>query len=86
MAKEYIEKEAALNSVRLNEPNITNILASIVCIPAANVRENVKGEWLRTPTAWFYCSVCGEEPPDETNARTRFCPNCGADMTGGNDA
>ena len=38
------------------------------------------GKWLETPTAWIYCSVCGEEPPEETNIRTRFCPNCGAEM------
>jgi hypothetical protein len=49
-------------------------------LPAADVRENVKGEWLRTPTSWVYCSVCGEEPPQETNVTSDFCPNCGAKM------
>ena len=43
------------------------------------------GMWLRTPTGWVYCSVCGEEPPEETNARTKYCPNCGAVMDGGQD-
>lgn len=43
------------------------------------------GRWLRTPTGWVYCSVCREEPPEETNARTKYCPNCGAVMDGGQD-
>lgn len=43
--------------------------------------EQKTGKWLRTPTAWVYCSVCGKEPPEETNATTPFCPNCGAEMT-----
>ena len=46
----------------------------------ADVRPAVHGEWLRTPTFWAYCSVCGEEPPKETNIATNYCPNCGAMM------
>lgn len=38
------------------------------------------GRWLRTPTGWVYCSECGNEPPNETNEETDFCPNCGAYM------
>ncbi|MBO7682358.1 MAG: hypothetical protein J6T17_06350 [Clostridia bacterium] len=39
-----------------------------------------RGKWLRTPTWWAYCSVCGMEPPNESNETTDFCPNCGAKM------
>ena len=50
-------------------------------IPAANVRENVKGQWLYTrigsPYSEIFCSVCGYIP--ERHAH-KFCPNCGADM------
>lgn len=59
-------------------------------IPAANVRENVRGEWVKeTPqeiTIWGgtkvimykeHCSNCGEKPTDKN---WNFCPHCGADM------
>lgn len=56
--------------------------------PTADVRENVKGEWIeRKPMNFgkcvngfgsiFRCSVCGEEISCCT---TNYCPNCGADM------
>lgn len=38
------------------------------------------GKWMRTPTWWAYCSVCGMEPPNESNETTDYCPNCGAKM------
>lgn len=57
------------------EDDVTRLLT----LPVDAV-EVVHGEWLQTPTSWVYCSVCDEEPPDETNARTRFCPDCGARM------
>ena len=38
------------------------------------------GKWMRTPTWWAYCSVCGMEPPNESNCTTDYCPNCGARM------
>lgn len=57
---------------------------------SADVRENVKGEWIDekrlsyeydgnevTLVTWK-CSKCGEE----TNIRSNFCPDCGADMRG----
>lgn len=50
-----------------------------VVSPAADVREVVRGVWLRQyPHGFLSCSTCsvcgfaGEEAP--------FCPNCGADM------
>lgn len=55
---------------------------------SADVRENVRGEWI-DEKRWSYeydgnevtvvtwkCSKCGEE----TNIRSNFCPDCGADM------
>lgn len=60
-----------------------DVLDDLEDYPAADVRSVVHGKWLRTLTYWAYCSVCGEEPPDETNTTTNFCPNCGADMREG---
>ena len=59
-------------------------------IPTADVRENVRGEWIEhKPLSFgkiikglgnvFECSVCGEEVNCEP---CNFCPNCGADMRG----
>lgn len=42
--------------------------------------EPKKGRWLMTPTAWVYCSECNREPPNESNAKSDYCPNCGAMM------
>lgn len=42
--------------------------------------ERPKGKWLRTPTSWIYCSVCDNEPPNESNYASKYCPNCGAEM------
>lgn len=52
--------------------------------PTADVRENVKGEWLNTrPDApmfgFYYCSICGRK---RTSPQDHYCPNCGADMRG----
>ena len=59
---------------------ICDVLDAVEDAPAADVRPVARGEWLRTPTFWAYCSACGEEPPEETNITTNYCPNCGADM------
>lgn len=53
--------------------------------PAADVRENVHGEWLYqelipndiTGTMHGECSVC-----HKVRIIDKFCPNCGADMRG----
>ena len=59
----------------------------IADIPAADVRENVKGEWIVESVDLFHgeevgesyiCSVCGKDAFDKFD----FCPNCGADMRG----
>ena len=42
--------------------------------------ETKHGKWVESPTCWIACSVCGNEPPEETNIPTDYCPNCGAKM------
>ncbi len=50
--------------------------------PTADVRENVKGEWIKRKDKplqnWYQCSncgaICGETP--------KYCSECGADMRG----
>ena len=52
-----------------------------------DVRENVRGEWIRRDSRYvgwvsFDCSVCGEtlELDRETSNDFKYCPFCGADM------
>ena len=47
--------------------------------PTADVRENVRGEWIdrgKDMTIRWQCSECGRKDTHIYN----FCPNCGADM------
>ena len=77
-------------------PSVWHGLYRIKQLPAADVRENVKGEWIWNPDgmdwgigAWV-CSECGSKPEtwwesDKNIAPLRcsgssYCPNCGADM------
>ena len=55
-------------------------------LPSADVRENVRGEWIDTSEG-TYCSRCNKFPYDDgeyrlVGWRSNFCPNCGADMRG----
>ena len=63
--------------------NWLDIEMSINIQPTADVRENVRGEWIFPYGDKKYkrCSVCGSvfySIPYNTN----FCPSCGADMRG----
>ena len=60
--------------------------------PTADVRENVRGKWIKDSDTAFYweCSECGaylfwrkEEYLLRSKDETNFCPNCGADMRTG---
>ena len=54
-------------------------------MPRADVRENVRGEWIYTEEdkrqtyPIIKCSICGHYVGGEWN----YCPNCGAQMMGG---
>ena len=65
-----------------------DVLDDLEDFPAADVRENKRGEWIdvryddeEIVGGWYTipkCSVCEEEAPYKSN----FCFNCGADMRG----
>ena len=66
----------------------TEIKEAINREPTADVRENVRGEWIYgeegtfgNPYGHYKCSVCREIRPWREN----FCPDCGADMRGDNN-
>ena len=49
-------------------------------IPIADVRENVKGEWIRNDNGTYSCSVCQAWIPEEQHYYARYCLHCGAEM------
>ena len=73
------ETEAALNAA----------IEEIRAIPAADVRPVVRGKWIDMGD-FISCSMCNATRLKEfesdygkakrLDARTNFCPNCGADM------
>ena len=55
-----------------------------MAIEALSAEVGQRGEWvlshIGTIAEGFYCSRCGKH-----GYQTDFCPNCGADMRGGDD-
>lgn len=49
-------------------------------VPAMDAAPVVHAKWLHTITYWYYCSNCGNEPPNESNYTTPYCSHCGAKM------
>lgn len=92
---EYIEREAVLKhldeckgtppEICYTFPIFTALECFVKNLPAADVAEVKRGEWImketmiRSPFAKnAYCSECLEETARAYN----FCPNCGAKMKG----
>ena len=56
-------------------------------LPSADVRENVRGEWVKNEErsaehveAIYCCSACCNFEAWGETEKYNFCPNCGADM------
>lgn len=99
---DYIKREDAIRQIvktsaqnELDIPAIGTVIYILSEMDSADVRENVRGEWLSKNLDNFrkyevICSVCGarfignydayDEPYD-----FNFCPNCGAEMRGEQD-
>ena len=69
---DYISRQAAIEA--LAGWKISPIVLSP--IPAADVRENVRGEWI----PMFGKNVCNRCGHKIDIVPTNYCPNCGADM------
>lgn len=50
--------------------------------PAADVRENVRGEWVADELETIVCSICKKPRRDNRVGHTNYCNSCGADMRG----
>ena len=90
MAKEYIEREAAINLLHYyTDERCSSVVADFESIPAAEVAPVVHGEWI-IHTEHFapyqQCSVCGFEIPIIATENEldiglfRYCPDCGCRM------
>lgn len=73
----------------LGEDALSYAIKMVELEPSADVRENVRGEWIRRDSRYvgwisFDCSVCGEtlELDRETSNDFKYCPFCGAQMRG----
>lgn len=77
---EYIEREAAIESLPVPWDSAVNALRNM---PAADVAQVVHGEWVEDIDD-MKCSVCKERWNycDNDTYRFVFCPNCGAKMDG----
>lgn len=93
--KDYIEREAAINEQKrfrgyLDDDMLNRLEIATKRIPAADVRPNIPGKWIRennpsyspfddSSEYRYRCSQC-----EEYNCReSAFCPDCGAPMRGG---
>ena len=91
---DYIDREATIGYIekKKRELGITNCNACnfkdiLRAQPAADVRPVVRGRWIEKPYllgTTNVCSVCGENY-GMPHGKYNFCPNCGADMRGGDE-
>ena len=86
----YIDADAAIVRISKHVQNdwlMYEIKEAIKNIPTANVRENVKGEWIECDDRHCECPICHSVWSYFENMVEYFdfCPHCGADMRGGED-
>lgn len=88
MAKEYIEREAAIAAVDCTQVIVGDwIRNNIQKIPAADVAPVRHGKWNPFDLTWghsiYACTVCEEAidvPTRMGKPIYAYCPACGADM------
>ena len=62
-----------------------DVIAMLYNLPSAQP-ERKKGEWIENSPVTEKCDQCGYVIRDWFVSQFNFCPNCGADMKGDNDA
>ena len=97
--KQYIEREVAVEILKEKSLKMfnayykgyVNAIRDLIDIPSADVQEVKRGYWIpeRDPDEnnriqCFHCSVCDDDFHDiGAFVATKYCPNCGARMDGG---
>ena len=86
MAKEYIEREAAL-AAQNKSMNLAECRKRLERLPAADVAPVRHGRWkpydLTCGMSIYHCSACGQASDVPTRMGKpiyNYCPNCGAKM------
>ena len=63
---------------------LCEVKLTLDAIPAADVREVVRGHWRKAKTfdidSAYECSVCGDTPFYDEIGKFNYCRSCGADM------
>ena len=70
------------------ERGVNFMLDKIAEQPTADVKEVIRGKWIKDEFGGHHCSACNARPllhGDESDALSNFCPECGADMRGENN-
>ena len=83
---EHIERSAAIKAAKHAWAKGLEPSQYIEALPAADVAPVVHGEWLLRHEGYGHyweCSVCHTNPCIYVTEHTKFCPNCGAKMDGG---
>ena len=81
MENEQIEEMAEILSVKCNRDCIPSCEeCTAQTLYNAGYRKVERGEWMPYSSTMMECSVCKRHTPRH---RYNFCPNCGADMRGG---
>ena len=88
MAKEYIERGAALSALLYARGR--NPIEDIKSVPAADVVPVRHGRWKphsKVEYPVYHCSVCGGQALFAwgKQCKSDYCPNCGARMDGDGD-
>ena len=85
MSKKYIEADELIEHIEIASNyrgyQIKHALQDVKDFPAADVRENVRGEWIYKDYKTC-CSKCFSPYGVRYDGENNFCPNCGADMRG----
>ena len=89
MGKRYIDADALYMDIIHRFDYCDDFLEMLESAPTADVRENIKGEWIKGGEQPYFrkhfdivvCSVCNKRGEQRWN----FCPNCGAYMRGNAD-
>ena len=88
----YIDADALKAYVARMSGNgdyVESVWCDIDHAPTADVVEVKHGTWIHDGydflhgNDWIHCSVCGKKGINVPADLTNFCPNCGADMKGG---
>lgn len=77
---EYIEREAAIESLHVAWDSAINALRNA---PSVDVAQVVHGRWIEQEKynfgTMYDCSICGDRILDNGHS-WNYCPNCGAKM------